>query len=387
MHTHTHIHTHKASASLTEQACSHFLSTTAVLNYNAIDADQRDIVTNMRIMLPGRMMAHNKSREFCRPIDVGVNAGDESVQQALQSVVKSRERLSDPRLLSYTDVLHPMVMMRQRTAGDFMDFITWEYYTATLPEITFPPFRWDAQLHFNVTFKIKTDHVLQAAQLYNMMKVQARPKMTYNQLIDDNRKQVWRVFASLGTDVRAYEIERVPPGSGMGSKHSRDSDKFRVKHPSKVLIETRFEAMDVPATFVQTDVSAPDYNGEQPVIKEIEDENKTKKRCDKYFNELPECRDTVYVPRIHGLRVLEFAQIFEGKWSEARAVLSSPPTVQLAVEIRDLSQPRPYAPKFFDFGRPFFTGFALLISAVLILFLWMVRARVHARSCFCVPTL
>ena len=92
----------------------------AILNYNAMDADQvththtlycrvsgdivasmhimlihttlthtqRDMITNMRIMLPGRMSAHTVSRVKCKPESVSVYTNIASVTTPLETISK-----------------------------------------------------------------------------------------------------------------------------------------------------------------------------------------------------------------------------------------------------------------------------------------------------------
>jgi hypothetical protein len=306
------------------------------------------------------------SKEKCRPEAVGVHTDSGSVTTLLETISKSRERLSDPRLLGYTEIVHPMVMMRQRNKGDFMDVIAWDYYTARLPQITFPPFRWDASLFLNMTFKIDPNDILQATQMFNSWPPAARPKLSYNLRDNHNNVQVWIVQASFGASVRAYRISN-PDAAGV----------VTVEHVKKVVLETSYDAMDVPATEVQTDVAAADYNKGQPVFKKIMvDTNvsageKMQVSCEQYFNLDAKCRQTIYVPRVHKVSAVEYAELYKGTWPGARTGLASPPVVELSVEVRDLQQPRPYSPEFVGFGQPFFVGFGFLISAVLLLFLWM----------------
>jgi hypothetical protein len=343
----------------------------AILNYNEIDADQvadppialpacnvqapspvalirqhaqRDMITNMRVMLPGRMAAHQviKSRHIapppypapphpapcpvppdlpentqvsrtkCKPEAVAVHTDSVSITSVLETQSKTRERLSDPRLLGYTEIVHPMVMMRQRFKGDFMDKIDWDYYTAKLPPIRLPPFRWDASLFLNMTFKIDPADILQATQMFNSWPPAARPKLSYNLRANDNNVQVWIVQASLGANVRAYRIS-VPDIAGV----------VTVEHIKKVVLETSYDAMDVPATEVQTDVAAADYKNGQPDFKKIMIERgsdakntsapspreKLQVSCEQYFDLDKRCRQTIYVPRIHKVSAVEHVEV------------------------------------------------------------------------------
>ena len=336
-----------------------YLCVGAILNYNSIDADQRDIITNMRVMLPGRMTAHQVSREKCKPESVGVYMGASAFTASFDTVSKSRKELSDPRLLGYTEVLHPIIMLRKRNKGDHMDVIEWDYYSAKFPALMLPEFRWDASLFLNITFKIDASDMLQAAQLFNAWPPDARPKLSYSLRANDNQIEVWTVMAAFGASLRAYKIS---PPDGDGA--------VTVSHATSILAETRYDAMDVPATFIQTKVAASDYNQGKPVIKHITVGGQ-EVSCVAYFHRDARCRQTIYVPRIHQVSVQEYADIFRGKWSEARAALAVPRELELVVTVRDLSQPRPFSPLFAGFGQPFFVGFGFLVSALLLLFLWL----------------
>jgi len=336
-----------------------YLCVGAILNYNSIDADQRDIITNMRVMLPGRMTAHQKSREKCNPESVGVTMGTSAFTASLETIQKSRAKLSDPRLLGYTEVLHPIVMMRQRNKGDYMDVIEWDYYTTKFPTLLLPAFRWDASLFLNVTFNIDASDILQAAQLINTRPPDARPKLSYSLRANDDQLEVWTVTAALGANLRVYKMSD-PDALGV----------VTVSHVKSILVETRYDAIDVPATFIQTDVAASDYNQGKPVIKHVTVGGE-EVSCEVYFDLDERCRQTIYVPRIHDLSVEEYTKIYEGKWSKAQEPLAVPREVELAVTVRDMSQPRPYSPLFAGFGQPFFVGFGFLVSAMLLLFLWM----------------
>lgn len=336
-----------------------YLCVGAVLNYNAIDADQRDIITNMRVMLPGRMTSHQVSREKCKPESVGIYMGAAAFTASLDTVSKSRDELSDPRFLGYTEVLHPIIMLRKRKKGDYMDVIEWDYYATKFPALTLPEFRWDASLFLNITFKIDASDILQAAQLINAWPPDARPKLSYSLRANDNQLEVWTVMAAYGASLRVYKIS---PANGEGA--------VTVSHVTSILVETRYDAMDVPATFIQTNVAASDYNQGKPVIKHVSVGGQ-EVSCEDYFDLDARCRQTIYVPRIHHVSVEEYADIYQGKWSEAQAALSVPREVELSVTIRDLSQPRPYSPLFAGFGQPFFVGFGFLVGALLLFFLWL----------------
>jgi hypothetical protein len=172
----------------------------AILNYNTIDADQRDMITNMRIMLPGRISAHNIFKRVCKPESVGVlTDGTDSVASSVDRQVKSRSRLSDPRLLAYWEVVHPMVMMRQGTPID------WVYYTTKLPPVAFPPFRWDAELFLNISFKLNPNDILQAIQVINTWNTKDRPKISYLGT-DLNGERVVTVSMEIQTSIPAYHI-------------------------------------------------------------------------------------------------------------------------------------------------------------------------------------
>ena len=253
------------------------------------------------------------SRTKCKPEAVGLHTDSVSITSVLETHSKTRERLSDPRLLGYTEIVHPMVMMRQRFKGDFMDKIEWDYYTAKLPTITLPPFRWDASLFLNMTFKIDPADILQATQMFNSWPPAARPKLSYNPLANDNNVQVWTVQASLGANVRAYRIS-VPDIAGV----------VTVEHIKKLVLETSYDAMDVPATEVQTDVAAADYKNGQPDFKKIMIERgsdaknasapspleKMQVSCEEYFDLDNQCRQTIYVPRIHKVSAVEHVEVF-----------------------------------------------------------------------------
>jgi hypothetical protein len=148
-----------------------------------------------------------------------VALGESGQRLSLERVYKSRPKLSDPRLLRYTEVLHPIVIMRDRE-------VSWTYYETSDPTVVrrlqalsaapcitadggltgrgpadclrlqvFPPFAWDAQLSVNVSFSLHADHVLQAVQIFNSWPVADRPVLSYKRVPDatiDSRRQVGR---------------------------------------------------------------------------------------------------------------------------------------------------------------------------------------------------
>lgn len=62
-----------------------YLATSAVLNYNAEDSDQRDMITNMRLVLPARQAAHDKSQVHSRSRHVTPQASVRDGARCVQS--------------------------------------------------------------------------------------------------------------------------------------------------------------------------------------------------------------------------------------------------------------------------------------------------------------
>ncbi|KAJ1470904.1 hypothetical protein T484DRAFT_1846056 [Baffinella frigidus] len=86
--------------------------------------------------------------------------------------------------------------------------------------------------------------------------------------------------------------------------------------------------------------------------------------------------DTLTCPTIDSGSVHEGASVKPVAWKGApqdafeamRAM--APHSFPVLVEVRDMSQPRPYAPIMFAFGYPMFIGFGLTLGAFVLLFLW-----------------
>jgi len=331
-----------------------YLCVSAVLNYNAEDSDQRDMVTNMRLTLPARLAAHARSKASCLPETVSLGLDGDRVP--LQVVSKMREKLSDPRLLLYTEVLHPIVIMRQTS-----DNIEWAYHTASDPTVAFPALAWDASLPLNITFQLTPGQILQSVQVINSWPALDRPVLSYRRtpgVNNDERRQVWNVDATFSGEVRAYKLD-----------HSPVNGTLSVSYVSKVLIETRFDTVDVPATVIESNAASPRYNGGQPHLKQVSGETGL---CDALFDVVGECRDTIAVPRIHRIVPTEWKVAWKGAPQDAFEAMRAmaPHSFPVLVEVRDMSQPRPYAPIMFAFGYPMFIGFGLTLGAFVLLFLW-----------------
>jgi len=345
-----------------------YLCIGAVLSYNQEDADQRDMITNLRMFIEGRIRAHELNFDFPFPEEVSMTGGEISTELPLTEVIKSRDILTDPRLLPLWAVLQPMVAMREMNAP-----IRWRYYLATLPSVAFPPFAWDASLNLDVTFKLAPEDMLPGAQILNSLPPRKRPRMAYTQTASDNDliSQVWTITATFSESMRAFKIEHDNRGS------------ITVSRVTKVECDIRYTSVDVPATVTETDASRPQYREGRPALSLVELDNGQTVSCGEpeYFQTIPECREARFMPHIHALTAIEFEELYSGPVQGAPRALSQPLRAEVTVEVRDLYQPKPYAPLMTEFGEPFFVGFSLLLGAIITLVFWCVlRCHVVIRN-------
>jgi len=327
-----------------------YLTVGAVLNYNQEDADQRDMVTNFRLMLGGRIQAHEQNRNNSFPSEISMGNGDVLTSSPLASIEKSRAILTDPRLLPLWQVIQPMVAMRVT-----QDPIRWRYFEATLPSVSFPPFAWDAKLFVDMSFQIPAQEMLFSAQLFNALPKSKRPTMEYSRTASDRQVLVWTITATFRESLRAFKVSHDAQGN------------IEVQRVSKVLCEVGYSAMDIPATFIQVDKDG------RPDFKRVTVNDQTVS-CeeDVYFQTIPECRNQVFVPFIQTVSALQHETIFAGPLQDAPPTLPQDLVAEVEVEVRDLHQPKPYAPLFTGFGEAFFVGFSLLLGAVITLVSWFV---------------
>uniref|UniRef100_A0A6U5ZXA8 Uncharacterized protein n=1 Tax=Guillardia theta TaxID=55529 RepID=A0A6U5ZXA8_GUITH len=324
-----------------------YLTIGPVLNYNKIESDQRDMVTNMRILIPARQKAHNISMQTCVPNSLSIGALSNPV--SLATVQKSRGRLPDPRFLGYDGFLQTINMMSVTPR-------MWQYYTALLPNVQPPPLAWNAQMLLNITFQIPSFFFPQAAQIYNTLPLKARPRFSYKyQTLESGLIESWIVDAKFSTSVRAFNISR-----------TAIQGQIEVGILKEILVETRFETMDVPATYIEQDVSSTLYNGGKVTIKTVKDSSGNSVSCLKLFDVRSDCRQTVAVPVIHRVRAKRFEVVYVGNSSDYVAPTSG---VSISVEVRDLQQPRPYSPPFGEFTI-FFVGIAFLLVSLFTLIFW-----------------
>jgi len=163
------------------------------------------------------------------------------------------------------------------------------------------------------------------------------------------------VGATFAARVQAYRIGYAPNGT------------LAVWHAHRLLVETRFEALDVPGTRSGADAASADYQGGRPELREAGGQS-----CAALFDADPACRDTIAVPRVDRVSVLEWREAWRGAPADAWAAMRAGGAGAHAVlvEVRDLSQPRPYAPLMTAFGAPMFLGFALIVGALVLVLFW-----------------
>ncbi|EKX50022.1 hypothetical protein GUITHDRAFT_104420 [Guillardia theta CCMP2712] len=310
-----------------------YLTIGPVLNYNKIESDQRDMVTNMRILIPARQKAHNISMQTCVPNSLSIGALSNPV--SLATVQKSRGRLPDPRFLGYDGFLQTINMMSVTPR-------MWQYYT-----LNFCRFHPSSFLKLLRKAKLPEAYsVLKELQIYNTLPLKARPRFSYKYQVklryDEDGLQT--IIHKLGVKVGILK---------------------------EILVETRFETMDVPATYIEQDVSSTLYNGGKVTIKTVKDSSGNSVSCLKLFDVRSDCRQTVAVPVIHRVRAKRFEVVYVGNSSDyvAPTVVNLASGVSISVEVRDLQQPRPYSPPFGEFTI-FFVGIAFLLVSLFTLIFW-----------------
>jgi len=94
--------------------------------------------------------------------------------------------------------------------------------------------------------------------------------------------------------------------------------------------------------------------------------------CEEVFEKVMECRDSVAMPHVHAVTARGWEVLYSGPPSGASEKMAQALRADVEVEVRDLHQPKPYAPLFTGFGTPFFVGFSFLIAAIVDLVVWFV---------------
>lgn len=251
-----------------------------------------------------------------------------------------------------------MNIMRQMNES-----MNWTYYTASIRAVPMPPFSFNASLEVNLSVPVDPAGLLFAAQLYNALPVASRPSLmtaSVGPTPDPATGGQWNAWAAFRAAAAPYRLTG-PDAAG----------NVTVTGLSSMLIEARYQATEVPATRVQTDVSAADYTGGRPAIISVEAEGAAAS-CEQaaVFARVATCRSTVAVPvMVDVTPAYGAAPLYTGRLSGLRS-FRPPAAADLQVQLRDYGQPRPYAPAFSDFGVVFFLGLSFLLGAFFSVVAW-----------------